>query len=272
MPGALPSAQGLVWGVMSSELLGGARRVLFVHAHPDDETLATGGLIATLADAGVEVFLLTGTRGEQGEIVPGSFTVPGAVIAGTLSAEQAEALAQHRIAEVRAAARTLGVCRVAFLGEEGARAAGLTPRRYTDSGMVWLDAAETLAGPGPDAGPDALSRAEPAEIAHDIATFATACEAEALVSYDDHGGYGHPDHIALHTPTVEAARLLGIPFWEVASDPEGAGEHVDATAYLDQVKAALAHHATQVTVDGDEVVHVGGQRQPIATRFTLRRA
>ena len=45
MPGALPSAQGLVWGVMSSELLGGARRVLFVHAHPDDETLATGGLI-----------------------------------------------------------------------------------------------------------------------------------------------------------------------------------------------------------------------------------
>ena len=158
------------------------------------------------------------------------------------------------------------------LGDPPARAIGLAPRRYTDSGMVWLDAAETLAGPGPDAGPDALSRAEPAEIAHDIATFATACEAEALVSYDDHGGYGHPDHIALHTPTVEAARLLGIPFWEVASDPEGPGEHVDATAYLDQVKAALAHHATQVTVDGDEVVHVGGQRQPIATRFTLRRA
>ena len=91
-----------MWGFMSSELLGGARRVLFVHAHPDDETLATGGLIAALADAGVEVFLLTGTRGEQGEIVPGSFTVPGAVSAGTLSAEQAEALAQHRIAEVRA--------------------------------------------------------------------------------------------------------------------------------------------------------------------------
>jgi N-acetyl-1-D-myo-inositol-2-amino-2-deoxy-alpha-D-glucopyranoside deacetylase len=262
---------GLVWDAMSPELLGGARRVLFVHAHPDDETLATGGLIAALAEHGVDVFLLTATRGEQGEIVPGSFAVPGAVPGVPLDAEQAEALARHRVAEVQEAARTLGVRHGAFLGDAGARAAGRAPRRYTDSGMVWLDDAETLAGPGPDAGPDALSRAEPAEIAHDIAAYATDQGADALVSYDDHGGYGHPDHIALHTPVAEASRLLGIPFWEVASHSDVPGEHIDATAQLDRVKAALAHHATQLTVDGDEVVHVGGQRQPIATRFTLRR-
>jgi len=95
-------------------------------------------------------------------------------------------------------------------------------------------------------------------------------DAEVVVGYDWHGGYGHPDHVALHAPSRTAASLLELPFWEVASHSDVPGEHIDATAQLDRVKAALAHHATQLTVDGDEVVHVGGQRQPIATRFTLR--
>ena len=97
-------------------------------------------------------------------------------------------------------------------------------------------------------------------------------DADVLISYDDRGGYGHPDHVALHEPTRRAAELLGIPFWEVASDPDGPGATLATPHQLDRVKAALAHHASQLTVDGDEVVHVGGQRQPILLRFTLRPA
>lgn len=243
------------------DLLGAARSIVLVHAHPDDETLATGGLIAELADRGLDVAVLTATRGEQGEIVP-----------GTLDDLGPEQLAEARVAEVVQAARALGVRHGGFLGEPPARAAGRGPRRYTDSGMVWLDAAETLAGPGEHAGPDALSLADPDEIAADIAAYARDRDADALISYDGHGGYGHPDHVALHEPTRRAAAALGVPFWEVSSDPEGPGITLETPHQLDRVKAALAHHASQVSLDGDEVIHVGGQRQPILLRFTLRPA
>lgn len=241
------------------DLLAGARRVLLVHAHPDDETLATGGLIAELADRGVEVFVLTATRGELGQIVP-----------GTLGSSSSAELSQARMAEVVAAARALGVRHGTFLGAADARAFGRALRQYTDSGMAWLDAAETLAGPGDQAGPDALSLAAPDEIAADIAAYARGRSVDAIVSYDAHGGYGHPDHVALHEPSQTAARMVGVPFWELCSDPDAAGVTLDTPHQLARVKSALAHHASQLTVDGDEVVHVGGQRQPITLRFTLR--
>ena len=239
-------------------------RVLFVHAHPDDETLATGGLIAELAARGVEVAVLTATRGEQGEVVDG----PLAHLAGTPE------LTAHREGEVAAACATLGVRHHAFLGGPEARAAELPPRRYTDSGMAWLDETETVAGPGDAAGPDSLTSADPAEVAADIAAFARAVDADAIVSYDAHGGYGHPDHVALHAPSRAAASELGVPFWEVASDPDAepgpAGEKIDTPQHLGLLQEALAHYASQLSVAGDDVVHVGGQRQPIQTRFTLR--
>lgn len=234
-------------------------RVLFVHAHPDDETLATGGLIAELAARGVEVAVLTATRGEQGEVVDG----PLAHLAGTPE------LTAHREGEVAAACATLGVRRHAFLGGPDARAAGLPPRRYTDSGMAWLDETETVAGPGDAAGPDSLTSADPAEVAADIAAYARAFGADAIVSYDAHGGYGHPDHVALHAPSRAAASERGVPFREVASvaDPDDA---LDTPQHLPLLQEALRHYASQLTVDGGDVVHVGGQRQPILTRFTLR--
>lgn len=234
-----------------------ARRVLFVHAHPDDETLATGGLIAALADAGVAVGVLTASRGEQGEIVP------GAVPAGT-------DLALHREAEVAGACRALGVRYGAFLGEPPARASGLAPRRYTDSGMTWLDDEETVAGPGGTAGPDALSLADPGEIAADIAAGARDFGADLIVSYDDAGGYGHPDHVALAAPSRAAASELGVPFLEIASTAGGAGWTLETPELLGRVREALAHYASQLVVDGAEVVHVGGQRQAIQLVFTLR--
>lgn len=241
------------------DLLGGARRVLFVHAHPDDETLATGGLIAELAARGVEVGVLTATRGEQGEVVPG----PLSALEGT------PALTAHREGEVAAACRTLGVRAHAFLGAGPARAAGAVARRYADSGMRWLDDTETVAGPGDSAGPDSLTAADPDEVAADIAAYAATVGADALVSYDEHGGYGHPDHVALHAPTRAAAAALGVPFWEVASDPAQGPEILEAPQHLPLLREALGHYASQLTVEGDEVVHVGGQRQPIQTRFSL---
>ena len=226
-------------------------RYLFVHAHPDDETLATGGLIAELAARGVEVAVLTATRGEQGEVVDG----PLAHLAGTPE------LTAHREGEVAAACATLRVTRHAFLGAPG--------RIYTDSGMAWLDETETVAGPGDAAGPDSLTSADPAEVAADIAAYARAFGADAIVSYDAHGGYGHPDHVALHAPSRAAASEVGVPFREVASvaDPDDA---LDTPQHLPLLQEALRHYASQLTVDGVDVVHVGGQRQPILTRFTLR--
>lgn len=234
--------------------------VLFVHAHPDDETLATGGLIAELVARGVEVSVLTATRGEQGEVVAG----PLSALAGTPE------LTAHREGEVAAACRVLGVSRQAFLGAGAARIAEASPRRYTDSGMRWLDETQTVAGPGETAGPDSLTSAEPGEVANDIAAYARAVEADAIVSYDAHGGYGHPDHVALHEPSGRAAAVLGVPFFEVASTLDSPGERIDTPHHLARLQEALGHYASQLTVDGSDVVHVGGQRQAIQTSFTLR--
>ncbi len=241
----------------AAALLDAARRVLFVHAHPDDETLASGGLIADLVDRGAVVAVLTASRGEQGEVVPGS--LPAGID-----------LEAHREAEVAGACRVLGVAHHAFLGQPPARAAGRPSRHYTDSGMRWCDAAETLAGPGENAGADALSLADPAEVAADIAAHARAVGADLVISYDDAGGYGHPDHVALAAPSRAAASELGVPFLEIATDPDSAGHTVETHHQLERVAEALRHHRTQLVVEGDQVVHVGGQRQAIQLVFTLR--
>lgn len=236
-------------------MLADAARILFVHAHPDDETLATGALITRLTRDGRACFVLTATRGEAGEVVPGPLTA----LAGT------PALAAHREQELRRACDALGVDHRAFLGEA-------TGRRYADSGMVWVDEAAHVAGPAPDAPADALTSADPAAVTADIAAFARAVEADALVSYDARGGYFHPDHVFLHAPTRDAAATLGVPFWEVVSDPAGPGEWFDLAEELPTVTEALKNYASQLTVEGADVVHVGGQRQPIQTRIGVRRA
>ena len=159
--------------------------VLIVHAHPDDETLASGALILSLVDQRVAVYVLTATRGEQGEVASPELRY----LSGTPQ------LADRRESELAKACETLGVAGHAFLGDVPARAAGLAPRRYEDSGMRWLDPEETLAGPGGAAGPDALTNSDPHEVAADIAAYGRMVGAEALITYDDLGGYGHPDHV-----------------------------------------------------------------------------
>jgi len=137
--------------------------VVFLHAHPDDEALATGGTMARMADEGHRVVLVVATSGEEGEPVPGVLAT-------------GESLGDRRVAELAEAAEILGVERLVNLG-------------YRDSGMVGEDA---------NGHPDCFWRADVDEAAAYLAS-ALADEApDVLVVYDPNGGYGHPDHIQVH--------------------------------------------------------------------------
>ena len=137
--------------------------VVFLHAHPDDEALATGGTMARMADEGHRVVLVVATRGEEGEPVP-------SVLA------DGEDLADRRTAEVHAAAGILGVHRVDFLG-------------YRDSGMADDPANHH---------PDCFWRADVVLAAERLEDLLVDEEPDLLVVYDPFGGYGHPDHIQVH--------------------------------------------------------------------------
>ncbi|MGA4508074.1 PIG-L family deacetylase [Propionibacteriaceae bacterium G1746] len=245
-------------------LLSGAHRVLFIHAHPDDETLATGAMIANLVADGVEVDLVTCTRGERGEVVPG-------VLPADISAE---ALAFHRDEELRAAYGHLGVRVHAYLGTPPASRDG-AQREYEDSGMQWLRPG--MAGPAEDVSDKAFSLQSFDELVDDLLAFIAAHEPEVLLSYDSAGSYGHPDHVRAHDITKAAAARAGLPFlefipWHDDRDINATG--VDWADYTEQLPAVLAahdSHRTQFTRDGDDITHVGGQRQKLVTRVGLRR-
>jgi len=239
-------------------LLDDQRSVLFVHAHPDDETISTGALIAECVARGSRVFLLTCSRGERGEVVAGPLTA----LAGTIE------LAREREHELDRATGILGVHSKFWLGEPPARAAGLSPRRYRDSGMIWIRPG--LAGPADDAAADALSVAPLAEVAGDIAALIVRLRPALVVSYDDGGGYGHPDHVRAHEAALAASRSTGTPFAEVLETPTDGAEWFDLPHRLAVVTDALSAHASQLTVHGTDIVHSGGQREAIVTAAGLR--
>ncbi|WP_165063789.1 PIG-L family deacetylase [Marisediminicola senii] len=251
-----------------------------MHAHPDDETISSGGTIATLVDERSGVTVLTCTRGECGEVVPADLQH---------LVERQDALAAHREVELAAAMRALGVTDHRFLGEPSARMAGREPRRYRDSGMVW---GEYGAEAPPSLQADSLAAADSGEVAADVATVIAATGATAVVSYNAYGGYGHPDHIAAHNAARTAARVMDVPFFAIEPDdlggPDGSGGYespdgvdrpgvdlveyeVDVTPVLDRKILALRAHRSQLTVDGDTMVMSGGQVAPIASveRFRL---
>jgi LmbE family N-acetylglucosaminyl deacetylase len=147
---------------------------VFFHAHPDDECIATGGTMAKAAAAGHRVVLVVATRGEHGEVSDGFL-------------DDGEELWHRRVRETEAAAEILGVQRVEFLG-------------YVDSGMMGT--------PENDA-PDAFWQADVGEAAERLARILREEEADVLTVYDDHGNYGHPDHIQVHRVGVRAAELAG---------------------------------------------------------------
>lgn len=242
-------------------LLDGVARVLLVHAHPDDETLATGALIAELVGRGVEAGVLTATRGERGEVVEG----PLRRLAGT------EELSVIRARELREALAALGVTWHAYLGRPPARHSGRSARDYHDSGMRWVRPG--LAGPGEDVSDESLTSADVAEVAADIAAAIAAYAPDLVITYDEGGGYGHPDHIACYAATRLAVTDTATRMVVLVTDEETvrpADERVDGAGHLANLIAALRAHASQVRVEGADIVHSGGQREPITTSVLLR--
>ncbi|MCW4386498.1 DUF6113 family protein [Salinibacterium sp. SYSU T00001] len=229
-------------------LAGVLERALFVHAHPDDETISTGGMLALLAERGADVTVLTCTRGEAGEVIPESLRhLEG----------DGPALAAHREGELRAALAALGVTSHLYLGEAGARAEGQAPRRYLDSGMVEGEDGRPRLGADVSAG--ALCRAPFEEVVADLVAAIVSTGARAVVSYDEQGGYGHPDHMLAHRASRAAAGIAGVPFHVIIEDeavlarldpadtPEGA-LLIDVSPALERKAAALRAHKTQVTL------------------------
>ena len=235
-------------------------RLLAVHAHPDDETLATGLALAHHCLLGDEVHVLTCTLGEEGEVIP----------TGLTHLEGTEDLGRHRHEELDAAMAELGVHH-SYLG-------GDRPR-WRDSGMAGFPASEH---------PRAFAGAEVAEAAELLARQVLAIGPDVVLTYDPQGGYGHPDHIQTHRVTVAAVgslspeqrpRLLTALTprswaeqdrrWLTEHVPSGSGVRVPAaddpyppsvvpdemvTHHLLAPEAvglrdrALRHHRTQVTV------------------------
>jgi N-acetyl-1-D-myo-inositol-2-amino-2-deoxy-alpha-D-glucopyranoside deacetylase len=159
------------------------RRIMFVHAHPDDESIGTGATMAYYAAAGAHVTLVTCTLGEEGEI-----HVPALA---QLEAAQADQLGGYRITELETACTALGVTDHRFLGGAG---------RFRDSGMMGTPANEhprAFWGTDLDAAAELL-----VEIVREV-------RPQVMVTYDENGFYGHPDHIQAHRVAMRAAELAG---------------------------------------------------------------
>ena len=245
-------------GVRDAANILDAASVLFVHAHPDDETISTGALIAEFVASGRTVWLLTASRGERGEVVAG----PLSGLEGTAE------LTRERERELDMATAVLGITQRFWLGEPPARAAGLAPRRYLDSGMEWIRPG--LAGPAADSDDAALAVAPLDEVTADIAALIAHLQPALVVSYDDNGGYGHPDHVRVHDATVLASRSSRVSFAEVHHEQAADVAWLDLDTHFDTVSAALQCHASQLTVHGTDIVHSGGQREPIMTSVGVK--
>ena len=253
------------------DALDSRRRLLLVHAHPDDETIGTGATMAKYAAERVRVTLVTCTLGEEGEILE-----PGLE---HLAADRDDGLGQHRVGELAAAMEALRVDDHRFLGGPG---------RWRDSGMMGTPANER---------PDCFWRADLDEAVRELVAVVREVRPQVVVTYDSNGGYGHPDHVQAHRVTVAAVDAAADPayapelgeVWEAdklywtaipksvlqagidelkaaghsdffgvdsaddlpfgVSDDEVTTE-VDASEHLEAKVAAMRAHRTQIAVDG----------------------
>jgi N-acetyl-1-D-myo-inositol-2-amino-2-deoxy-alpha-D-glucopyranoside deacetylase len=232
------------------------KRVLLVHAHPDDETINNGATMAKMVSEGVSVTLVTCTRGEEGEVL-----VPELA---HLASSAEDKLGEHRVTELANAMKELGVTDHRFLGN------------YRDSGMM---------GTPQNDHPNCFWKADIEEAAKKLAAIIDEVKPQVLITYDEFGGYGHPDHIQAHRVAMRASEISSWEiqkiYWNImpksvvakgidamkaqGSDFFGA-ENVDDLPFVkdDSFVSALVHapeqvekkmaamkaHATQITLDG----------------------
>jgi N-acetyl-1-D-myo-inositol-2-amino-2-deoxy-alpha-D-glucopyranoside deacetylase len=172
------------------------QRMLLVHAHPDDESIGQGATMAKYVALGTRVTLVTCTLGEEGEVL-----VPGLV---HLASDRDDQLGQHRIGELAQAMKELGVTDHRFLGGPG---------KYRDSGMVWHEEGHATAGA--DVKEGTFWRADLLEPTNDLVEVIREVCPQVLITYDEFGGYGHPDHIQAHRVTTYAAALAAVPSYRL---------------------------------------------------------
>lgn len=171
-------------------------RILLVHAHPDDECIGTGATMARYVDEGVGVTLVTCTAGEMGEVL-----VPELEY---LAFENEGGLGERRRGELDEAMKVLGVTDHRFLGGFG---------RFHDSGMAWH--ADGHAIPAESIPDNAFWTADLTEAADEMVTVIREVRPQVLVTYDEFGNYGHPDHIQAHRVAMYAAQLAAAPSYKL---------------------------------------------------------
>lgn len=243
------------------------RRLLLVHAHPDDESIGSGATMAKYAAEGASVTLVTCTLGEEGEVIPPDLA--------HLAADRDDTLGRHRIGELADACKALGVTDHRFLGGAG---------RWRDSGMMGVAAGDR---------PDCFWRADLDEAAGELVKVIREVRPQVLVTYDENGFYGHPDHIQAHRVAwrafelaadpshpggepwsiakfyftalpksamrkgAEAIREADVEFWAMesiddlpfGSTDEEVTTEIDARPYVEAKLDAMRAHVTQIAVD-----------------------
>ena len=235
-------------------------RILLVHAHPDDETINNGATMALYAALGAQVTLITCTRGEEGEVLTPELT--------HLASSETDSLGEHREIELANAMKALGVTDFRFLAEgEG---------KYRDSGMM---------GTEPNNRPDVFWQADLEEASDYLVKVIEEVKPHILITYDEIGGYGHPDHIQAHRVAMRASEKskwqIQKIYWntmpksvlaesmakmkELGSDFFGADNVddlpfakedsfvtslIDGNSYVDAKMAAMKAHHTQIALDG----------------------
>jgi N-acetyl-1-D-myo-inositol-2-amino-2-deoxy-alpha-D-glucopyranoside deacetylase len=235
-------------------------RLLLVHAHPDDETINNGATMAMYAALGAEVTLVTCTRGEEGEVLVEAHAHKAAT--------QDDLLGEHREIELADAMKALGIKDYRFLGAPHTK--------YRDSGMMETE---------PNKRPDNFWNANFDEATSHLKTIIDEVKPHVMVTYDEFGGYGHPDHIQAHRVAMAAAeksswdiakiywnvmprsvlqesiekmKALGSDFMGVdnaddlpfCKDDSFVTAHIDGNEYVNQKMDAMRAHATQIAVDG----------------------
>lgn len=250
------------------------RRLLLVHAHPDDESISTATTMARYAAEGAGVTLVTCTAGEEGEILTPEIA--------HLAADQEDGLGPHRVKELAAAMAELGVTDHRFLGGEF---------RYRDSGMQWSPTGHAM--PRDETREDTFWHADLVDASNELVSVIREVRPQVLITYDEFGSYGHPDHVQAHRVAMYGAALAAIPSyrrdlgeaWDIAKIYWAAGSRrhmieagwdpdripgfaveesdlsasIDGTEWIDQKLAAMRAHASQIAPDGPFFVD-GGRR------------